>query len=212
MNDKTTISRAERQRIQLQAEIIEAAFIEFSERGYHQTAISDIAQRLGIGHGTFYRYFQNKRDILDKVIADTSVKIMDLLANENAPGAVASVEEYRIQAERIAGKFLEFARENPRIMRLILLEATSIDQQMTAQVNNLLHMGGLFTASYLKDGVTRGFLRADLDIEMTGHAIVGFIVAGALRFLAAPDNTEAMKSYSQAAIQMMMFGIASIDQ
>jgi AcrR family transcriptional regulator len=69
MNDQTTLSRAERQRIQLQAEIIEAAFLEFSERGYHQTAISDIAKRLGIGHGTFYRHFENKRDILDKVMS-----------------------------------------------------------------------------------------------------------------------------------------------
>lgn len=53
MSTQAPLSRAERHRQQLRAEIVEAAFVEFSERGYHQTAISDIAQRLGIGHGTF---------------------------------------------------------------------------------------------------------------------------------------------------------------
>ena len=43
MNEQVNLSRSERQRIQLQADILDAAFMEFSERGYHQTAIADIA-------------------------------------------------------------------------------------------------------------------------------------------------------------------------
>ena len=66
MTEDKPLSRAERNRLQLRADILQAAFIEFSDRGYHQTAIADIAQRLGIGHGTFYRYFDNKRDIFEK--------------------------------------------------------------------------------------------------------------------------------------------------
>ena len=42
MNDTPTLSRAERNRLQLRADIIQAAFAEFAERGYHQTAIADI--------------------------------------------------------------------------------------------------------------------------------------------------------------------------
>ena len=39
-----------------------------------RTAIADIAKRLGIGHGTFYRHFKNKRDILDHVIDEVYEK------------------------------------------------------------------------------------------------------------------------------------------
>lgn len=208
MNTQTTLSRAERQRLQLQADIIEAAFLEFSERGYHQTAISDIAKRLGIGHGTFYRHFENKRNILDKVILDTMLKITALLADENAPNAVSSLAAYHAQCERISNKFQEFAKSNPRAIRLILLEATSIDQEMTAKIHNLLHLGGLLTADYLKNGVKYGYLKENLDTEMTGHAIVGIIIAGALKFLNAPEDSNILKKYSNAAIQMMISGIA----
>ena len=80
MSEEKTLTRAERNRLQLRSDILQAAFIEFSERGYHQTAIADIAQRLGIGHGTFYRYFENKRDILEHVINDTALQLTELLA------------------------------------------------------------------------------------------------------------------------------------
>ena len=91
MNDTSSLSRAERNRLQLRADIIQAAFIEFSERGYHQTAIADIAKRLGIGHGTFYRHFANKRDILEHVIDDVTQKITAALVAENAPTAILKV-------------------------------------------------------------------------------------------------------------------------
>lgn len=209
MNNQTTLSRAERQRLQLQTEIIEAAFLEFSERGYHQTAISDIAKRLGIGHGTFYRHFENKRDILDKVIGDTMLKITALLADENAPNAVSTLEDYIAQCERISLKFQEFARENPNTLRLILLEATSIDKDMTAKISNLLQVGGLFTANYLQNGIDRGYLKADLDTQMTGHAVIGIIIAGALQFLLANQDSQFLEKYSKSAIELMMSGVAS---
>lgn len=209
MSTQPPLSRAERHRQQLRAEIVEAAFVEFSERGYHQTAISDIAQRLGIGHGTFYRHFANKRDILEHVIDDTVSKLQAVLSAENAPLVVSSLSEYRAQCERISARFQEFAAANPRAIRLLLLEATSIDPQMTQRVMSLIQLGGVFTASYLKNGVERGFFRADLDVEQTGHAITGLIMSGVLRYLSAPDDLNALARYGDAVIDLLVAGMAA---
>ncbi|HEY6001411.1 MAG TPA: TetR/AcrR family transcriptional regulator [Anaeromyxobacter sp.] len=46
------------------AEIEKAAVDLFSESGYHQTTIDDIAGHLGIGKGLIYRYFKDKTDVL----------------------------------------------------------------------------------------------------------------------------------------------------
>ena len=209
MNEQVNLSRAERQRIQLQADILDAAFIEFSERGYHQTAISDIAKRVGIGHGTFYRHFENKRDILQHVISETMQKIMALLTGDNAPQAVNNIEEYREQCERISEKLRTFARENPLTLKLLLLEATSIDNEMTHFVQNLMQMAGMMTANYLKHGVDLGFFRADLDCENTGHNIIGMITNGALRFLANPEDIEGLKKYGVSIIDLIIGGMKS---
>ncbi len=209
MNETLNLSRAERQRLQLQADILDAAFMEFSERGYHQTAISDIAKRVGIGHGTFYRHFENKRDILQHVISETMQKIMALLTGDNAPQAVNNIEEYREQCERISEKLRTFARENPLTLKLLLLEATSIDNEMTHFVQNLMQMAGMMTANYLKHGVDLGFFRADLDCENTGHNIIGMITNGALRFLANPEDVDGLKKYGVSIIDLIIGGMKS---
>lgn len=206
--NEPTLTRAERQRIQLQADILEAAFLEFSERGYHQTAISDIAKRLGIGHGTFYRHFENKRDILQHVISDTMQRIMALLTGENAHQAVNNIEEYREQCQRISERFRLFAQENPLTLKLLLLEATSIDAEMTRFIQNLMQMAGIFTANYLKHGVDSGFFRENLDCENTGHNIIGMITNGALRFLANPEDLKGLKNYGDSIIELIIGGVA----
>ena len=90
-----------------------------------------------------------------------------------------------------------------------MLEATSIDPQMTQRVLSLIDMGGAFTATYLKNGVERGFFRADLDVEQTGHAITGLIMSGILRYLSAPDNLDALARYGDAVIDLLVAGMAA---
>ena len=62
------MTRAERKKAELRREIIDASFECFAQRGYHATGIADIATTLGIGHGTFYRYFETKEDVFRAVV------------------------------------------------------------------------------------------------------------------------------------------------
>jgi len=209
MNDTPTLSRAERNRQQLRADIIQAAFAEFAERGYHQTAIADIAQRLGIGHGTFYRYFQNKRDILDHVIDDVTARILAILADENAPEAVTNLDDYRAQCRRIAERLATILSTNPQMLRLVLFEATSIDRQMTDRLLDLLDLGGKLVSGYMANGQRLGFFRADLDVDATGQAVVGMILASALRYLRHPEDTDGQQRLMEATQRLLVDGIAN---
>lgn len=208
MTQDTPPSRAERNRQQLRADIIQAAFEEFAARGYHQTAIADIARRLGIGHGTFYRYFENKRDILEQVINDVMARIMGTLTEENAPGAATTLEAYREQIARIARRLTDILTENPAMGRLLLLEATSIDPQMTERVLNLMDWAGQITAAYMENGVRLGFFRQDLDCLATGHAVVGMILGSVLRYLRDPGNREEQKRLGEAIQRLLVDGVA----
>src|ERR671938_456858 len=44
-------------------EILDAAAQLFAERGYSETDTQELAERLGVGKGTLYRYFPSKRDL-----------------------------------------------------------------------------------------------------------------------------------------------------
>ena len=49
-------------------EIIDIAEELFLEKGYEQTAVSDIVKKVGVAQGTFYYYFKSKDDVLNSVI------------------------------------------------------------------------------------------------------------------------------------------------
>jgi AcrR family transcriptional regulator len=204
----TPPSRAERRKAETRREIIAAAFECFADKGYHSTGIADVAARLGMGHGTFYRYFENKRDIVEHVITDLIDRITAALTAENAPAAVGTLEDYRLQTERIGGVLAGILLEDPRIPRMLLLEAPGIDREMADRILGFHDMAVRLTASYLEHGVAVGYLRADLDIDGTARAINGMILASILAGVGNPDAAE-QRRLSEAIRRLMYDGIAA---
>ena len=200
------VSRAERKKQELRREIIDAAFDCFAERGYHATGIADVATRLGIGHGTFYRYFENKRDIVDHVIDDLVGRITGALTAENAPDAVSTLDAYRAQSARIGESLARIFGEDPRVARLLLFEAPGIDRAMAERILDLFDVAATLTAAYLSHGVELGYLRADLDVGNTARAINGMILGSAVSSLRTPEP-EHQRRLSEAVRRLMYDGI-----
>jgi AcrR family transcriptional regulator len=201
------LTRAERKKQELRREIIDAAFACFADQGYHATGIADIAARLGIGHGTFYRYFDNKRDIVDHVITDIIERIVDALTADNAPDAVDTLADYRTQSERIGEQLSRILLEDPRVARLLLVEAGGIDKQMAERVLGFLELATSLTAAYLSHGVELGYLRSDLDVDNTARAINGMILGSTIASLHNPQVDQ--RQLSTAIRAVMYDGISA---
>ncbi|MFW6867715.1 TetR/AcrR family transcriptional regulator [Nocardioides sp. CPCC 206347] len=200
-------SRLELRKAQTRREIIDAAFTCFAEQGYHATGIADIAARIGIGHGTFYRYFENKRDIVEHVINDLIERIVETLGAENAPDAVDTLEDYRAQSSRIGEGLARIFSQDPRVPQL-LLSAAGIDDAMREKMLDLFDLTTPLTAAYLVHGVEGGYLRSDLDVESTAQAINGMILGSILAALR--DPTPERQARLSAAIRAVMYdGIAA---
>lgn len=201
------LTRAERKKQELRREIIDAAFDCFAERGYHATGIADIAARLGIGHGTFYRYFENKRDIVEHVVSGVVERILATLAEENAPDAVDTLEDYRTQSARIGEALARIFLEDPRVPRLLILEAPGIDKAMADRILGFFELATNLTAAYLSHGVELGYLRQDLDVDNTARAINGMILGSALALL--QNASVDQRALSEAIRRVMYDGIAA---
>lgn len=55
--------------------LLDTAFELFTQKGFKETSIQDIANNAGVGKGTFYLYFKDKYDIERKLIQKKSQKI-----------------------------------------------------------------------------------------------------------------------------------------
>ncbi|HEX2284009.1 MAG TPA: TetR/AcrR family transcriptional regulator [Mycobacterium sp.] len=200
-------SYAERRKLQLRDEIIDAAFEVFSERGYHDAGVADIAARVGIGHSTFYRHFDGKRDILDQVISGLIERLHTALAAENAPDAATSLDEYRSQVQRIA-EILDDICSDARVVRMLLIQAAGVDVELEKKVYGLFDLAATLTAGYLENGRDRGYLRGDLDCAATAHAVVAMIVGSALLTLNPVPDTLGHDRTIKAAIDLMFDGVS----
>jgi AcrR family transcriptional regulator len=184
-------------------QIVEAAYEVFAEKGYHAAGIADIAARLEIGHGRFYRYFENKRDILDHVVDYGVDKILAVLSSTTLEEA-SSREELRARLRETGNRlFAEVIDEDPRLPRMILLEVSAIDEELLQRVLGLLETAGALIEPVLANGVRRGFLRADLDVESAARAVVGCTVAGLFSAARGQISEQARNVYIDTVVSMI---------
>jgi AcrR family transcriptional regulator len=201
-------SYAERRKLQLREEIIDAAIDVFAESGYHDAGVADIAKRVGIGHSTFYRHFENKRAILDEVVNTVIERSMAAIAAENAPDAANTLDEYRDQAARI-GAALSDISSDIRVVRLLLIEAASVDADLRRRVDEMFDLAVQLNAGFYEHGRERGYLRADLDTTATSRAVIGMIFGLAMIGLNPALDTAERENTVQAAVRLMFDGISN---
>jgi AcrR family transcriptional regulator len=107
------VPRTERGRKTLRR-LLEAAALEFGERGYHDAAITGITQRAGVALGTFYTYFESKEEMFRALVRDMSQATRQHVA-EAARGAPD-----RLTAERLGLEaFIGFVRQRRELYRII---------------------------------------------------------------------------------------------
>lgn len=78
-------------------EILDAAEMLFTTKGYTNTTINDILEVVGIAKGTFYYYFQSKEEVMDAIVMrfiDTGVKAAKAIASD--PNLKATDKIFRI--------------------------------------------------------------------------------------------------------------------
>lgn len=191
---------------QRRAEIIQAAYDVFIQNGYHASGVADIAARLGLGHGTFYRYFESKRDILDYVIDHAVDNVLAMLPMGEVNKA-SSNEELRAALHHVGDVlFAEGVDFDPRVPRLLLMEAGAIDEQLLQRLLGLIETGIQMLMPILEKGTRDGFLPSGRDPEATARAGVGFVIGAFLAEAGAPVGAETRRRYTETVVSLICDG------
>lgn len=69
------MGKAEEKKRQKKDALMRGAFDLFTTKGIANTSIAEIAEKAGVGKGTFYSYFKDKGDIHDRIVAHISSQI-----------------------------------------------------------------------------------------------------------------------------------------
>lgn len=187
--------------------ILEAAATVFARRGYHAATVGLIAAELGMGLGTFYRYFKSKLEVFHAVIEEVMAEVTVVLASES-PTASTSVAEYRAQVERLGRALFAAFQKNRSLARLLFVEAPGISAELNEKLQAAVTFFGVATQAYLDNGVARGFLRAGLDTQITALLINSMIFEGVRHLAGAEDSSEVLERWIAASTALLFEGIS----
>lgn len=167
--------RTDRGRKTLRA-ILDAAAIEFGERGFHDTSISGITRRAGVALGSFYTYFDSKDAVFRALVRDMSDQVRDYVT----PHIRAAPDQ--IAAERAGLRsFIDFVRGHKEIYRIID-EAEFVDPaSFRAHYATTADRIAQRLAAAAARGDVRGDVRGDAA-EVYAWAIMGMNVFLGLRY------------------------------
>src|SRR5580698_10509210 len=95
-----------------------AALALYSERGFEQTTVAEIAKRAGLTERTFFRHFADKREVL----FGASSSLQDLLVNTvtEAPDAATPIDAVAAAlraAATLLGERRSYSRQRQGIIR-----------------------------------------------------------------------------------------------
>ena len=162
-------SPATRRKPESLARLKAAARKLFVERGYHATRPQDIAREAGLGHGTFYLHFPDKRACFLAFVEDARDEL-DAFVQARVP-ADAPLE---VLIASTLNAMYDYAQTNPGVLGAAMTDEAVIDAE-GVQATPLLQRWGADWAQAVRDIAKEGRAAADYDADVVGQAIVGAI-------------------------------------
>jgi len=77
---KDKSSRKEREQLRRRTEILQAALELFSQKGYHNVSMQEIAVRAEFAVGTLYKFFKNKEELYKEILMQTAMLFYSALS------------------------------------------------------------------------------------------------------------------------------------
>jgi AcrR family transcriptional regulator len=180
------ISRREREKLRHRHQMLAAALELFSEKGFHNVSMHEIAERAEFAIGTLYKFFKNKEDLYKALMMERAEEyhrvLMGVLAEEN--DVLTVIEDYiaakaRLFADSLATLRLYFAETRGASFNI----KAGLDQDIRKLYDKFI----MRLASVLETGVRRKVFR-EMDPYHMAVALEGLTNAFLFCWLENPEQ------------------------
>jgi TetR/AcrR family transcriptional regulator len=187
MGQEKRLTRKERERIARRNEIFVAALDLFSEKGYHNVSMHEIARKAEFAIGTLYKFFENKESLYKSLVLEQVEKFHHALA-QAIQGPGDEIEKLRNYVKAKS----EIFTANVKMIRFYFSETrgasfnikAGLDSEIREQYFNFLSM----LASVFASGMKKKRFKKISDPYHLAVAIEGITSAFLFLWLEAPDR------------------------
>ena len=101
--------------------ILDSAYELFTSKSFAGATIDDVVRKAGIAKGTFYLYFKDKYDLMDRIIAHKSLSVLrnalDSLEQEKNKSDIEMT--FTQQMIFLVNRIMDFMQENKDLLTLV---------------------------------------------------------------------------------------------
>jgi AcrR family transcriptional regulator len=147
------------------AQLLAAARVVFARLGYHHASVSDILDEAKVARGTFYNYFESKREVFGAVLADLMEEVAAVVVPIDVTGDVA--QQLRDNLVRLVE-----AVAPEGVSRLLFTEAVNIDAEGDAALREFYDSAAQRIERALRVGRAMGIVE-DGDLGIVAACLLG---------------------------------------
>ena len=170
------------QREERREQVLRSAMEVFAHKGYHATSVGDIIKRAHIARGTFYLYFENKRQIFEAILEMALQGLVSRLHRiELSPQSPPPLEQLRANV----GRVIAFLLSERELTQILLRHAEGLDADFDRRLSAFYD-----TIMNLIEGVLRaGHLIA--LVRPCDRRIVAACILGSIKEVMARVTSQA---------------------
>jgi AcrR family transcriptional regulator len=187
-------------------EIIEAAFAEFSRKGYAVTTLDQIAERAGVTKGTIYVYFENKEHLFICMVHEfTKTKIETVQGMlESHEGSTADL--FRAQFSYIYEHIVEDKRRR-EVVRMLIAEAGRFPELADRYHAEILRPCLDMLRQTIQRGIDRGEIRNPAIIDNPQVVIAPIALVDLWMMMFDDRQPLDLKAYFSAHLDVVLNGL-----
>lgn len=183
--------------------IIDAAAKVFVQKGYVLASVSEIASVAGVSDGLIYRYFDDKRALLDVVLSEYFQKIVAKL--ENAARSDATFPE---KVHSLILQHLRSFLEDLDFCRFFVSDVRSANGYRGSPVQKLNRAYTRIFIKVLEEGIASGKMKANLDPRLVRDVVFGAVEHVAWR-LALRGRAIDIEEVARQLTEITLSGVGS---
>jgi AcrR family transcriptional regulator len=181
---------------QRRAQLLEAARDAFAKRGYARTTVDDIALEAGVARGTFYLYFDDKRDAFEELVDGFAGKITEAIVRIVTDDPERPVAEQVL--ENIRG-ILGVCLAERTMTKILFTDAVGIDPEFERKLAAFYEVVVQLLTESLRDGQALGIV-ADGEPR-----VLAYLTIGALKELLYQAVTLGLSAESAEALTAQVY-------
>lgn len=127
------LPRREREKLRQREEMLATALDLFSQKGYHNVSMQEIAEKAEFAIGTLYKFFQNKEELYKALVLEQCDEFEEALTQ-----AIEKPEDEVEKLRNYVRTKLEWFRSNLPFVRLFLAESRGASFNIKAGLDEVL--------------------------------------------------------------------------